>query len=158
MVSMVWGVACDLHKCPTRGGFMFRLLAVTIVLTAALAFAGEKPVISVVDFKGPKGAALKKQISAKLCKTFKCVKPGGGEDGDDAVVAAVVTGAVEKKGKLVVSVYFDEEQEPVTREVKLKGGKVPAAAFKSVTSAVREAVASGTDPEDAAASALAGSP
>ena len=37
-------------------------------------------------------------------------------------------------------------------------GKVPASAFKSVASAVREAVASGTDPEDAASLALAGSP
>lgn len=134
---------------------MFRLLAVTIIFTASAAFA-EKPRISVVDFKGPKASAVKKQISAKLCKAFKCVKPG--EDGEDVAVAAVVTGEVEKKGKVTVAVYFDEDQEPITRELKLKGGKVPAAAFKSVTSAVKEAVASGLDPEDAAGSQLAGSP
>ena len=135
---------------------MFRLLAVTIIFAASAALASDKPRISVVDFKGPKAAAVKKQLAAKLCKTFKCVKPG--EDGDDVPVSAVVTGAVEKKGKVTVSVYFDEEQEPITREVKLKGGKVPATAFKSVTSAVKEAVASGVDPEDAAATAMAGSP
>lgn len=132
---------------------MIRLLAVAVCLTAALSFA-DKPRISVVDFKGPKAAAVKKQLSAKLCKTFKCVKPG--ED-EDVPVSAVVTAEIEKKGKVTVSVYFDEEQEPITREVKLKSGKVPAAAFKSVASAVREAVASGTDP-DAAAASLTGSP
>lgn len=135
---------------------MFRLLAVTVFSFAAVAFAAEKPRISVVDFKGPKAAAVKKQLSAKLCKTFRCVKPG---DGEDVPVAAVVTGEVEKKGKVTVSVYFDEEQQPVTRELKLKAGKVPPAAFKSVASAVREAVASGVEPEDAASAALAaGSP
>ena len=136
---------------------MFRLLAVTVVFIAGAAFAGEKARISVVDFKGPKAAAVKKQISAKLCKAFKCVKPGEG-DGDEVPVSAVVTGEVEKKGKVTVSVYFDEEQEPITRELKLKAGKVPASAFKSVTSAVKEAVASGIDPEDAAGSQLTGSP
>lgn len=135
---------------------MFRLLAVTVVFAASTALAADKARISVVDFKGPKAAAVKKQLSAKLCKTFKCVKPG--EDGDDVAVSAVVTGSVEKKGKVTVSVYFDEEQEPITREVKLKAGKVPATAFKSVTSAVKEAVASGVDPEEAAATAMAGSP
>ena len=134
---------------------MFRLLAVIVVFTAGAAFA-DKPRISVVDFKGPKAAAVKKQLSAKLCKAYKCVKPG--DDGDEVPVSAVVTGEVAKKGKVTVSVYFDEEQEPITRELKLKGGKVPATAFKSVQSAVREAVAQGIDPEDAAASQLTGSP
>jgi len=132
---------------------MFRFLALAAFIVSGLAWA-EKPRISVVDFKGPKASAVKKQIAAKLCKTFKCVKPG--EDGDDVAVAAVVTGEVEKKGRVTVSVYFDEEQEPVTRELKLKSGKVPAAAFKSVASAVREAVASGTEP-DAAAASMTGS-
>ncbi|MBL8954500.1 MAG: hypothetical protein JNK82_27220 [Myxococcaceae bacterium] len=131
---------------------MFRFLALVAFISSGLAWAA-KPTISVVDFKGPKGAAVKKQLSAKLCKTFKCVKPG--DDGEDVTVAAVVTGEIEK-GKVTVSVYFDEEQEPVTREIKLKAGKVPAAAFKSVTSAVKEAVASGTDP-DAAAASMTGS-
>ncbi|MBK7864626.1 MAG: hypothetical protein IPJ65_39690 [Archangiaceae bacterium] len=133
---------------------MFRLLAVIASLTAAGAWA-DKPHISIVDFKGPKAAAVKKQLSAKLCKTFKCVKPG---DGEDVAVSAIVTGAVDKKGAVSVAVYFDEEQQPITREMKLKAGKVPAPAFKSVTSAVKEAIASGTAPEDAASVALAGSP
>jgi hypothetical protein len=133
---------------------MFRLLALAALVVSSLAFAGDKTRISVADFKGPKGSAVKKQIAAKLCKTFKCVKPG---DGEDVAVAAVVTGEVDKK-KVTVSVYFDEDQEPITREVALKAGKVPASAFKSVASAVKEAVASGVAPEDAASSALAGSP
>lgn len=134
---------------------MFRLLALAAFITSAAALAGEKTVISIADFKGPKGAALKAQVSKKLCKTFKCVKPGGGE-GDEVTVAAVVTGEVSKKA-LTVNVYFDEDKEPITREVKLKAGKLPATAVKSMTSAVREAVASGVDPEEVA-SAMAGSP
>jgi hypothetical protein len=133
---------------------MFRLLAVAVCCTAAVAFA-EKPRISLVEFKGPKAEKVKGQLAKKLCKTFKCVKPG---DGEDVPVQAVVTGEVEKKGRLTVSVYFAEDQEPITREMKLKAGKVPAAGFKSVASAVREAVASGTEPDEAAAVALTGSP
>jgi hypothetical protein len=134
---------------------MFRLLAVGVLTVSAVASA-EKARISLVDFKGPKAAAVKKQLAAKLCKTFTCVKPGG--DGSDVPVSAVVTGEVEKKGLVTVAVYFDEDQLPITREVKLKAGKLPASAFKSVASAVKEAVASGTDPADAASAALAGSP
>jgi len=134
---------------------MFRLLALGVFALSTAAYA-EKARISVVDFKGPKATAVKKQLAAKLCKTFRCVKPG--EEGSEEVVSAIVTGEVEKKGKVTVSVYFDTDQEPITREVKLKAGKVPPAAFKSVTSAVKEAVASGTDPEDAASAALAGAP
>jgi hypothetical protein len=83
------------------------------------------------------------------------VKPGSG-DGDEVSVDAVVTAQATKKN-LAVSVYFDTDKEPVTRELKIKAGKLPSSAAKSVASAVREAVASGMDAEDAA-TAMAGSP
>ena len=132
---------------------MFRLLAVAATMWTLGAMAADKPTISIQKFTGPKAAAAQASLKKALCKTFTCVKPGAD---DDVSVDAVVT-AQASKTKLEVSVYFDEDKEPVTRELKLKAGKLPATAAKSVASAVREAVASGMSPEDAA-SAMAGSP
>jgi hypothetical protein len=117
------------------------------------AMAADKPTISIQKFTGPKAAAAQASLKKALCKTFRCVKPGAD---DDVSVDAVVT-AEATKTKLQVSVYFDEDKEPVTRELKLKAGKLPATAAKAVASAVREAVASGMDAEESA-SAMAGSP
>jgi hypothetical protein len=131
---------------------MSRLLAIAVAFCALGAFAA-KPRISIVDFKGPKASAVRSQLEKKLCKTFKCVKPGS----DDAVeVDAVVSGEIAAK-QLTISVYYDEDQAPVTREIKLKAGKVAATGIKAATSAVREALATGVDAEDAA-NTLTGSP
>jgi hypothetical protein len=132
---------------------MFRTLALFVCVWSVGAFAADKPRISIQQFKGPKAAAAQTALKKTLCKTFTCVKPG---DGEDTPVDAVVT-AQATKTKLEISVYFDEDKEPVTRELKLKAGKLPTNAAKSVASAVREAVASGINPEDAATS-MAGSP
>jgi hypothetical protein len=133
---------------------MSRIFALLVCGFAVSALAGDKPRISMGAFKGPKAAQAKTALSKQLCKTFVCVKPGADSD---TPVDAVVTAEVSKT-KLEVSVYFDEDKEPVTRELKLKAGKLPATAGKSVASAVREAVASGVDPEDAATAMASGSP
>src|SRR5258706_16430391 len=99
-----------MQKDGLRRSNMIRLFAMVVFSFAAVAWA-EKPRISVVEFKGPNASKVKQQIAAKLCKTFRCVKPG---DSEDVAVSAVVTGAVAKKGKVTVSVYFDEDQEPIT--------------------------------------------
>ena len=134
---------------------MSRLLALFVCVWAAGALAGDKPRISIQKFSGPKASAVQAQLKKALCKTFTCVKPGSG-DGDEVSVDAVVTAQATKKN-LAVSVYFYTDKEPVTRELKIKAGKLPSSAAKSVASAVREAVASGMDAEDAA-TAMAGSP
>jgi hypothetical protein len=133
---------------------MFRTLALVVSVWSVAAMAGDKPRIAIQQFKGPKASAVQAQLKKALCKTFTCVKPG--ESDDETPVDAVVTAQATKK-TVEVSVYFDEDKDPVTRELKLKGGKLPATAAKSVASAVREAVASGMSPEDAA-TAMAGSP
>ena len=134
---------------------MSRLLPVAVMLFSTWSLA-EKPRISIVDFKGPKASAVRAQLQKKLCKSFKCVKPG--TDGE-VPVDAVVTGEISSK-HLSLSVYYDEDKEPVTRDLKIKGGKLQGTAFKQAASAVREAVASGIDAQDGddAANTLTGSP
>ena len=127
------------------------------VIVAALvggttAFA-EKPRIALVDFTGPHAVALKKQLSGKLCKTFTCVKPG---KHSDVPVSAVVTAEAAKK-QLLVSVYYDETETPIQRDINLKAGKVSTAGFKAVTAAVREALSAqpaGEESDTVAASSL----
>jgi hypothetical protein len=114
---------------------MLRALAVAVVFLSSVAFADESH-IAIQPIKGAKGAALQKQLKKSLCKSFTCVKPGKDEDVSvDAVVVAKVTGT-----KLAISVYYDEDENPVTAKVALKKGKLSSDAINAAESAVRQAI------------------
>lgn len=133
---------------------MFRVLAIVVVLVAPAAFAG-KARISIQPFKGPKAAKVQKQLQAALCKSFTCVKPG---KRGEVPVDAVVTGEVGsgKHAAVTFNVYFDEDLEPVSRELKLKSpGKLSAGAFKEAGRAVREAMSNVQAAEDDGEATLA---
>lgn len=119
---------------------MLRALSIAVVLVAGLAFA-EPARISIMPFKGAKAASVRSQLSKRLCKSFTCVKPGQGEDTE---VDAVVVGQVKGK-KLSLSVYYDEDESPVTAKLALKKGKLAAGAMNDADSAVRQAVDSRAD-------------
>jgi hypothetical protein len=114
---------------------MFRALSVAVVLLSSVAFA-DPARIAIQPFKGAKAAAVQKQLQKKLCKSFECVKPGKDEDAEvDAVVVGKITG-----NKLSISVYYDEDENPVTAKLAVKKGKLAASAMNDVDAAVRQAV------------------
>ena len=117
---------------------MSRLLAVVVFAWCLSAFA-DKPRISILNFKGSKGSAVKAQLTKSLCRAFTCVKPGKSES---VPVDAVVTGEVTKRD-VSLTVYFDENAQPVVRTLSLVSGKALArTSLKNAADAVKEAVAS----------------
>ena len=115
---------------------MIRALSIAAVLVSSIAFA-EPARIAIQPFKGAKAAKVEKQLKKKLCKSFTCVKPGA--DGEDTEVDAVVVGQL-KGNKLSISVYYDEDENPVTAKLAVKKGKLAASAMNDADAAVRQAI------------------
>lgn len=120
---------------------MMRALSIAVVLLSSIAFA-EPARIAIQPFKGAKAAKVQSQLKKKLCKSFTCVTPG--QEGDDVEVDAVVVGQV-KGNKLNISVYYDEDENPVTARLALKKGKLNASGVNGADKAVRQAVDSRAD-------------
>lgn len=116
---------------------MFRVVTVGALLLAGVVWADEKPRVAILKVEGAKAKVVRAQLAKGLCKAFTCVTPGRGEDVE---VDAVVTGKVSKKGALALSVYYSEDAEPVTRNLKLKKGKLVGASLSEAGRAVTEAV------------------
>lgn len=120
---------------------MLRALSIAVLFLSSAAFA-EPARIAFQPFKGAKAAQVQAQLKKKLCKSFTCVRPG--QDGEDVEVDAVITGQV-KSGKLAISVYYDEEENPVTAKLAIKKGKLNAAGLNGADKAIRQAVDSGAE-------------
>jgi hypothetical protein len=115
---------------------MLRALSIAVLFLSSVAFA-EPAKIAIQPFKGAKASQVQTQLKKRLCKSFTCVKPG--QDGEDTEVDAVVVGQV-KGGKLSLSVYYDEDENPVTAKLAIKKGKLNASGINGADKAVRQAV------------------
>ncbi len=123
---------------------MVRALSIAVLFLSSVAFA-DPARISFQPFKGAKASQLQTQLKKRLCKSFTCVKPG--QDGEDVEVDAVVVGQV-KGNKLSISVYYDEDENPVTAKLAIKKGKLNAAGMNGADKAVRRAVDAGAEESD----------
>ena len=114
---------------------MLRALSIAVLFLSSVAFA-DPAKIAIQPFKGAKADKVRAQLTKRLCKSFTCVTPGQGEDVE---VDAVVVGQV-KGNKLSISVYYDEDENPVTARLAIKKGKLNAGAMNGADKAIRRAV------------------
>ena len=122
---------------------MLRALSIAVLFLSSVAFA-EPARISIQQFKGAKASQVQSQLKKRLCKSFTCLKPG--QEGESVEVDAVVVGQV-KGNKLSISVYYDEDENPVTAKLALKKGKLAASAMNGADKAIRQAVDSKAEAE-----------
>ncbi len=114
---------------------MSRLLTLVVLFAAATAVA--KPRIAVMAFTGPKAVKVKLQVSKKLCAKYTCITP---KKGSPPSVDAVVVGTVTAK-EVELSVYIDEDTEPVTLSLKVgAGGKMSPRVLAQAPSVVKDAL------------------